>query len=486
MKKIVLSTVVFASIAFAGGGNVVTNLSDNDELRAEFDALQGKFEALKAKVDANDNEKMAKKIKSMDKKINKVRAHDAKDNIKWGVDLRTSLDAVSYTMADGSKRRNRDLFSNRLWLNMAYKPSDNVLFKGQLAYNKAYGADMNNNRGGGYDQFDWVTNESLTDSNIRVRQAYWLYMGDDFLGTGIPWTASLGRRPSTTGFLSNLREDDKAQSPLGHIIDVEFDGGSSLFKLEKATGISGMSFKLCAGQGGTNAAPRFSNTGTDYADASTGMEDIKLAGFIFVPYDNGTLKVKTNAFKAFNLPGGTRAAPLTTRGDMTGAVVSVMIDGLEALNEDSDFLADTKVFASYAVSETQPDGGKKMLGSSENQRGHSFWVGAQVPASALGGKLGVEYNKGSKYWRSFTYAEDTMIGSKLATRGDAIEAYYTQPITKSLSAQVRITKIDYDYSGSNAFFGDNGTPMSMVQAQAARMNPVEKAEDIRAYVRYRF
>ena len=501
MKRIVLSTVVVASLAFGGEDFSMEKIGNNDDIRAELEALKSEVAALKAKEAEKSDKKLAKKIRAMDKKINKVKVHDANDNIKWGVDLRTSLDTIEYTMADGSKKKNRDLFSNRLWLNMAYQPSDNVVFKGQLAYNKAYGADMNNGRGRGYDQFDWVTNESLTGNEIQLRQAYWLYMGKNFLGTDIPWTASLGRRPSTTGFLSHLREDDKAQSPLGHNIDVEFDGGSSLFKLEKVTGISGMSFKICAGQGGTNAAPRFS--GTDYAgDSSTGLEDIKLAGFIFVPYDDGTIKVKTNAFKAFNLPGismnnngeymtangyaSTGTAILSTKGDQVSGVVSVMVDGLDALNEESDFLADTKVFASYAVSQTQPDSGSMMLGSTDDKKGHSFWIGTQMPVVALGGKFGLEYNKGSKYWRSFTYAEDTMIGSKLAARGDALEAYYTQPLTKSLSAQLRFTKIDYDYTGSNAFFGDGGTPMTIAQAQSAGMNPVESAQDIRTYIRYRF
>ena len=475
MRKIVLSTVVLGAIAFAGSDIVSTDLSFNNEIRAELEAMK------------SANAKLEKKLKSLNKKINKVRAHDAKDNIKWGVDLRTSLNSLEYKMADGTSRKNRDLFSNRLWLNMAYSPSDNVIFKGQLSYNKAYGADMSNGRGSGYDQFDWVTNEALTGNQIQLRQAYWLYLGDDFLGTGVPWTASLGRRPSTTGFLSHLREDDTAQSPLGHVIDVEFDGGSSLFKLDKVTGVSGMSFKICAGQGGTNASPRFSNTGTDYAGASTGLEDIKLAGFIFVPYDDGTIKVKTNAFKAFNLPGmSIGGATLSTKGDEVGGVISVMVDGLDGLNEESDFLADTKVFVSYAMSQTQPDAGKAMLGSTEDQSGHSLWIGTQMPVSAWGGKFGLEYNKGSKYWRSFTYAEDTMIGSKLATRGDAIEAYYTQPITKSLSAQIRFTKINYDYTGSNAFFGDYGTPMTMAAATTAGMNPVESAQDIRTYIRYRF
>ena len=510
MKKILGISIVTATMLTAGGDFRSMDNSYDEGLRAEVEALKTEVAALKAKKsqskgDSADKKysKLEKKIKRLSKKINKVKAHDAKDNIKWSADLRTSLDSIEYKMADGTTRKNRDLLSNRLWLNMAYSPINSVIFKGQLAYNKAYGADMQNGRGRGYDRFDWVTNETLTDNNLRVRQAYWLYLGKDFLGTGIPWTASLGRRPSTTGFLTHLREDDIAQSPLGHNIDVEFDGGSALFKLEKLTGVAGMSFKICAGQGGTNASPRFSNTGSDYAgDASTKMEDIRLAGFIFVPYDDGTIKVKTNIFKAFNLPGMTMGAAglqpgLSTKGDQTGGVISVMIDGLSGDSDGSEFLYGTKLFASYAISETMPNAGQTMLGSTDNEKGKSFWVGAQMPILASVCKLCIYYNKGSKYWRSFTYAEDTMVGSKLAARGDAVEVYYTHPLTKSLDAQIRYTKINYDYSGSNAFFGDAGNPMKIsdIKAGAAAGNPmmqamagqiVEEAQDIRAYIRYRF
>ncbi len=153
----------------------------------------------------------------------------------------------------------------------------------------------------------------------------------------------MGRRPSTTGFLSHLREDDTPQSPLGHNIDVEFDGGSALFKLENLTGVSGMSFKICAGQGGTNAQARFTSD-TSYAnDSSTGMEDIRLAGFIFVPYDDGQIKVKTNLFKAYNLPGMDMGEQgllpgLSTKGDQIGGAFSVMIDGLTDDMDESEFL----------------------------------------------------------------------------------------------------------------------------------------------------
>ncbi len=179
---------------------------------------------------------------------------------------------------------------------------------------------------------------------------------------------------------------------------------------------------------------------------------------------------------------GNEAQTLSTKGRwQLGGVVSVLVDGVgDLFDSDSDFLGDTKVFASYAYSKTDPNSGKRMLGSTDKKSGKSVWVGTQVPL--VGGKLGLEYNKGSKYWRSFTYGEDTMIGSKIAARGTALEAYYTHPLTKALSAQIRYTKIDYDYTGSNGFFGDGGTPIKISDAKARGMNPVDKAQDIRAYI----
>jgi hypothetical protein len=136
-------------------------------------------------------------------------------------------------------------------------------------------------------------------------------------------------------------------------------------------------------------------------------------------------------------------------GDMDGAAFSVLIDGI---TEDGYF-SDAKVFGSFAWSKTNPNDGASMLGSSESETGTSYWFGTQLPVTE-NGKFGLEYNHGSQYWRPFTYAEDTMIGSKLAARGDAWEAYFTYQLTDALSAQVRYTDISYDYTGSNGFFGN--------------------------------
>ncbi len=482
-------------------------------------SLSDKLASLEAEIAT-----LKKQINKQNKKINKVKAHDAGDNLKWSADFRTAIDKINYDMADGSTRSKNDLMSMRLWLNMAYSPDPHNVFKAQLSMNKAFGADFGYPTGAMYTRafsmggmFDWTTNEALTDDSLRVRQAYWLYLGDKLFSLDVPWTFSVGRRPSTNGFLANLRDDDPAQSPLGHVINVEFDGLSSKLDLSNITGVPGMSFKVCMGQGSTNAKPLFDMSGTSYDNSELSLEDIKLAGFIFEPYNDGQFIVKSTWYKAFNLPGmdmNPDGTPTTFRqyGDMEGAALSVMVDGLG----EEGFLADTKMFASLAWSKTLPDTGKAMLGSTDDETGTSFWIGTQLPV-VENGKLGLEYNHGSKYWRPFTYAEDTFIGSKIAARGDAYEAYFTYQLTDALSAQLRYTKIDYDYTGSNGFFGNySGVPMKITDIKsaanmfksamadgsiasmppamqrqlgmAAAMAPniVESADDLRFYIRYKF
>jgi len=445
---------------------------------------------------ADDIAKLEKEIAKLKKKVGKVNAQAANDNIKWGVDFRTAIDSINYDMADGSTRSKNDLMSMRLWLNMAYAPDSHNVFKGQLSMNKAFGADFSQrNPNFTFGGFDWTANEALTDNTLKVRQAYWLYLGDSAFGLDMPWTFSIGRRPSTNGFLANLRDDDPAQSPLGHVINVEFDGLSSKLDLSNITGVPGMSIKLCMGQGSTNAAPIFSST--QYSNDIDAPTDIQLAGFIFEPYNDGQIITKATWYRAYELVDLINplnpALGFNSVGDMEGAAFSVLIDGI---TEDGYF-SDAKVFASFAWSKTLPSVGQTMLGSPDSETGTSWWVGTQLPVTE-NGKFGIEYNHGSQYWRPFTYAEDTMIGSKLAARGDAWELYYTHQLTDALSAQVRYTKIDYDYTGSNGFFGsttgaavkisDLKAAAAAGDAQAAGMLPyvVESSDDFRFYIRYRF
>ncbi len=572
MKKIGVFSLaaMLATSAFAA--------DDLAAMKAELEALKSQVVELKKNQESAD-------LKALATQVKEIKMRTGGDNLKWDVDYRASYDYVRYKMngaapytsanmmsmfpklvgnmmmanpgmtqaqAQGALMgmmpamatdpilgqqpdayANSALLTNRLVLGMKAAPTKDVSFIGKLSFNKAFGDTANHsqsNTNPGFANFDWVTNENATDNTVKVKEAYFIYFGD---AGPIPYTASIGRRPSYDGLPINMREGNaNANSPLAHLINVEYDGASFLFNLDKVTGIPGMSFKLCMGKGLTNARPRFDMFGPDYSKDTTKNSDVDLAGFIFVPYDNGQYSVHSMFFKAHNMIGFDAAdmsafqsaygrynssaydqlmslytmdgknyyqtaaglqnlsaaannLQFKNVGALYGGTVMAMANGIG--NGWSDFLDNTTAFVSYAFTKTQPSSGHTMLGSDKEQYGSSWWVGVQMPAVfTKEGKIGIEYNQGSKYWRSITYGEDTMIGSKLATRGKAWEGYYTQPLTKNIDMQLRYTQINYDYAGSNSFFGAEGTPYSIDEATANGLNVVKSSTDARAYIRYRY
>ena len=415
------------------------------------------------------------------------------NHLKFGVDYRFAVENLNYKMANGDKHKNDAFMTNRLWLNMDWAATKNLSFHGQVAYNKAFGERAGNTPTEyPFESFDWITNENAYDDKLRIKNAYFLYVDDKLAGADIPWTFSIGRRPSTNGHLINLRDDDHAASPQGHSINVEFDGLSAKFGLENLTGVNGMYIKFCAGRGMTNASAKMDFGGAPYANGEARLANIDLAGFIFRPYSNGQYTIDTQYYFANNLidVNGTVSPVFQTVGNMQSVTASFMSNGIG--DGWSDFLDDTTFFVSGAMSITDPDQGKGMLGSTKSEKGYSIWTGIQMPSLFTSdGKWGFEYNHGTKYWRSITYAEDTNIGSKVAARGDAYEAYFTEYLVEDiLSMQIRYTYIDYAYSGSNGFFG-NTSGASMKISDIPASNPmagavVDKAQDIRFYLRYRY
>jgi hypothetical protein len=69
---------------------------------------------------ADDNQ--SQRLDAMEKEIASLKSElstkSNNDNLKWGVDFRTSADNLHYKTADGQTVKNNALLSNRLWLNM--------------------------------------------------------------------------------------------------------------------------------------------------------------------------------------------------------------------------------------------------------------------------------------------------------------------------------------------------------------------------------
>ena len=533
MKKSIIAMSVVAAIS------TTTFAADiNKEMYNQIQALKAQIEALEKKVAAQEAtqakkveqpvvatvdekriEKIEKKLDTVSKTATTAKTQSANDNLKWDVDFRTQADNIQYKLADGTKEKNNALLTNRLWLGAKYKADDNSSFFGKLSYNKAFGdtADHSqSNTNPGYANFDWVTNENATDNTVKVKEAYWLYNKEKLFGADVPWGASVGRRPSTDGLPTNIKNDQKENSPLSHVVDVEFDGFSIKFDTQAVTGLTGSWFKICGGRGLTNATPRFDMSGTPYAEDDSKNVDVDMLGFIAVPYDNGQYSVHFNYAKAWNLIGFDQGSLDTFRdayaaynpayggvmnattaynlqmatpsfkdvGDIQFATILFKTEGIG--NGISNYLDKTVAFASFAGSKTDPNA-LGMLGSPDSEIGTSVWLGVNAPCPILpdSAKIGFEWNKGSKYWRSMTYGEDTYAGSKIATRGQAWEVYRTQKLTEALSFGVSYVLMQYDYTGSNSFFGADGTPYKIGSAEAGD-KAVEEAQDVRVYMRYKF
>jgi hypothetical protein len=480
MKKLVLSALAVGAL-FAQ--------STSTDLEAKIKQLEAQIKELKQIALSNQ------------KKVNPIAANN---HLYWQYRLQTNADFIQYKLVGGDKKSN-NVFTNKVLLTGVAKPSENLKATLRIEAYNIFGMDgnpyamlQNNNA---------LASETPDDTGIRVRDAFFNYnFGPD---NGLMFSA--GRRPATEGFPANLRNNDNPNSPLAHLINMEFDGFSfeisnTIFsKLSDKFSDWGTWLKFCAGRGYAPNDGYFSPTPYARPDNDK-IEDF--AGFIFVPYDDGQYSLKTEVVKAWNVRGlATQPTPtmnpqtmmqnMKPLGGYFGFNAIFTANGIgddsfesEALN---DFLDNTVAFVSFAMSRTLPSSGEQMLGSPDSKVGKSIWIGAQMPADSDGiDNWGFNFVRGSKYWRSMTYGEDTLIGSIAAVRGTAFELYYNHQIIPHLTCGIRGTMIKYDYTGSNAFFGYDGMPIDVdsatAQAMAAQQgfNIVKDAKDLRIYIRYDF
>lgn len=550
MKKFALPVVagIFVASSYSttvlADSDVQAQLNDLKSQIAELEAVQDKLEELKKQVQDIETAQKQQDYDSLKEQLTEVKTHDAGDNIKWSVDFRTAYEIVDHSMNDGMLPTGRydltlppeygygmfapgrgedssnSLLTNKLILGMAAQPVEDLVFRGSLGVYSVFG-ESNFERNSMFQDFDWYSSQKPQDDvYLRLREAYFLYFGE--MGEKLPYSASLGRRPSTDGFLVNWREDNaEPASPIGHNINMEFDGASFKLDLDKITDVSGLYAKLCLGRGFSNTLGMYSmsnqyNFNAPYGE-SDDNPDMDLAGLILQLFNDGQYQLMANVFQSWNLmglgldinmsdpssPRGTYSlAPNRFHdvGDMSGGALSLQVNGIGEGFEG--FLAETIFFVSVAANRTDPSnktvnrlngseqaaemfgfGGKGMLGSTDSEFGYSFYVGLNMPGFFENDRFGLEYNYGSEYWRSFTYGEDTLAGSKLATRGSAYEAFYNFPLVgEYLTGQIRYTYYDYNHAGSDTFFGQTGNPDGLM----GMLPYVDDAQDIRFYLRYRY
>lgn len=378
------------------------------------------------------------------------------------------------------------IYTNKFRLNMKARVSNQLSFNGRLAAYKVFGdsSGVKVNQGNlGDVTLDGNTSSLPHGDTLRLERAYFNYKFD--MGP-LPTNFSLGRRPSTDGApLEYLNYGLQGGSPMATIINWQFDGASYSMGLEDLTGISGAAFKLCYGVGFEGDWGNTYSLGNQQPD----VDDVHLFGFIADLFDNGSSSAILNYAHAWDITDGftgltvmpfiasksgdqyfftpntggyvSRLEPYTEIGDWDALSLVLQTNLTERFDKDVDlFLSGSWSHTSPSQTSTNPYYeimGMGLLNSNgelKSRDGYMIYLGAVLPMP-WSGRLGLEYNYGTKYWFNFSGAEDSLVASKLAVRGHVYEAYWHQPIYKDyFFATLGARYYDYEYSGSGNPMGE--------------------------------
>ena len=409
-------------------------------------------------------------------------------------------------LTQGETVKNNTLYTNRVGLNLKAKATQNVTFTSRLLMYKAFGNSDSTATSGTFfadriGVFDGTQGHVPGNAQLTVDQAYvtWANILD------APVWFSVGRRPSTGGIPSHLRQNDEKPGNGGIpalLVDYAFDG-MTLGWAPEIEALPGSYAKLCYGRG-------YENGYTSPTSANNNLKDTDMIGVSVVPYDTDRLYLDlqyNRGMNIFDFPVMTSSTlgslqPTTDLGDIDWW-------GITALSTLKNVGPGTlNLFGSAGLSKTHPNGntvvfngintgaGLMYTGAKESTTGNAFYLGARYDFTPTRTKFGAEYNRGSKDWISFVPAGDDIWTSKLGTRGNVYEVYLIQELNaKPISSyfaktffRVGYQYYDFQYTGSNNWVG---APVKVADLAASPNNaqlltPLKSAQDLYATMEVKF
>ncbi len=407
--------------------------------------------------------------------------------------------AAVFVNVPGFTTQNETVFMNRFGIHMKANPLEDVTIKAKLDMYKVSGHQTSNPVLGNFfaDRFG-ATNDGTVghvpeDSIVRVDYAY-ATVSNIF---GAPAWFSVGRRPSTGGIPSNIRQNNEKMGTAGIpslMVNYAFDG-MTLGVAPDIDALPGFYAKLCYGRG--------FDSGFQVKGAST-PKDTDFYGLNSSIYDTENLHVELQYQLGRNIFDRPSDAGVTTNlGDIhwLGGVVMGKVSNLNLFatgavsktnpNHNVSFV-DLNQNGKFDPSMTNPEAGAGLLINAGDpvtgHKGTAVYVGARYDIASTGTKIGAEYNQGSKNWISMVPAEDDLWTGKLGTRGKVYELYVIQSlnrkaIAKKAEAFVRLgyQLYKFDYTNSNNWVGASQkiSDLNINQMDKAQMfAPVDKASDI--------
>ena len=207
---------------------------------------------------------------------------------------------------------NNMLPTTRLRLNMRSEIAEHLSFSGRLAMYKVWGDST------GVQVFNGAPNSINVDGTtvgvpnsdiVRVDRAYfdWNRIG----GSGL--YVSLGRRPSTGGPPLEIKEGKlRGGTPLGHVVDYQFDGVTVGYAFGEA--MPGAIWRFCYGVGYESGF----GSGDQLRAPADRLTDVQFGGVNMDLYSSDSMFVQVTALRANNVTDGFNSLVVMPVDPVTG------------------------------------------------------------------------------------------------------------------------------------------------------------------------
>jgi len=384
-----------------------------------------------------------------------VEAKTLQDKIHLSLGFKTNLDNFDKKYADGHTVRNNNIWSTKLMLNMDTDIFSNMNFYGRLSMYKYWGSSTIHP----FTYYDNMQGRVPADSGLYVERAYinWFLTPD----STIPLTLTIGRQPSSDGPSNQFKDNTTRKGTYSALLyDGAADGVVVSADLSKVLSIPQTILRLGYAKGFAN-----SETSMDAGNAFIGPSnnDVKDTNVLGLFLDT-SIKGVDNSFvqlsysRMFDIIANPLDSNTTNNNNPNIGYVDLAGASLEFTNFQESNL---DLFAHLGASIAHPNGDGYLTyggllgnkGDTSIKDGYAVWLGGRYGFGYKEHyKVGLEYNHGTKNWINLTQGSFD-IYNKLATRGNAYEAYLMYVISRYATLRLGYIYIDYDYSRSGWFVG---------------------------------
>ncbi|HEX7523817.1 MAG TPA: DUF3373 family protein, partial [Candidatus Deferrimicrobium sp.] len=293
--------VLFAAILVAALALPQGILAADEDIQKKVDALSKEVQALQQQVaQSKDGKKSSSdwltiggdyrfRVDSLSGKVPNFLSFA--DAIAWQLGGMVGSPAIT----PGTTVKNETLYTNRFGLNIKAKVMQNVTFNSRLVMYKEWGSQANDASRGDFfadriGAFDGTLGHVPSDGEVAVDQVY-MTVNNIF---GQPIWFSIGRRPSTGGIPTHLRQDNEkpgVSGVSGLLVDYAYDG-LTLGYAPDIDALPGAYAKFCYGRGFQRGF---------HSGQPGDVKNMDMMGIVVVPYDTDPLTVHLQVNHAINI-----------------------------------------------------------------------------------------------------------------------------------------------------------------------------------------